>query len=95
MPTRGPEDIAHCVNVRMSVSGVGNLKTLIHSLDGIKTEFLANTVLEVTRDKFPTRIANFKSQRMCIMISLNEIDEYFVLGKIIPFVKPSAVGYPQ
>lgn len=89
------ENIAHCVAIRMSVSGVGNLITLLHSMNNIKAQFLTDTVLSATIDSFPTKLANFKSQRMCIMINTNLIDEYFIIGKIIPFVKPVATGYPQ
>lgn len=96
MPTKsGPENIAHCVSVRMSAFGLGSLRTRLHSFNGIKSVDLSLTVLQPTGDIFPTNVANFKSQRMCIMFYTTDINQYFTIGKIIAFVKPVAVGYPQ
>lgn len=96
MPTsKGAENIAHCVSVRMSAFGLGSLRTRLHSLNGSHFVDLSLIVLQPTGDIFPTNVVNFKSQRMCIMLYTNAIDQYWTIGKIIPFVKPSATGYPQ
>jgi hypothetical protein len=89
------ENIAHCVLVRMSALGLGSLRTLLITLDNVKAETLALTVLQPTGDIYPTQLANFKSQRMCVMLYTTDIDQYFIIGKVIPFVKPSSAGYPQ
>lgn len=85
----------HCVGIRQRVTGVGNLDLALTSLDNVQTQTLVPLSMAVTTRFEPTTLANFQTQRMRLGGSVNVIDEYFVIQRIIVFVKPVAVEYPQ
>lgn len=87
--------ILHFGAVRYRVTGSGNLKTFLRSLDNVKNKQLSNTVMAAINDIEPTRWANFTNQRAQIEFKTTEINEVFNISKIIVFVKPVATSYPQ
>ena len=89
------ESLNHLVAVRCRVTGSGFFKLTAYSLDAVKSQALSNTTLSVLNNIEPTRLANFREMRMQIRFEVTDYDEYFVLDKLIPFVKESASSYPQ
>ena len=90
----GEELINHYGLVRMRLNGSGNLRMRLLSLDEVKSVTLSPFVMEDPAYIEPTRLANFTQQRAQLEISTTAIDEYFVISKIIIFVKQTATSYP-
>ena len=88
------EYISHLIAVRCRVTGVGAFKLTAYSLDVVRSQTLPNITLSATNNIQPTVLANFREMRMQIRFEVTEINEYFVLSSIIPFVKQSATSYP-
>lgn len=78
----------------MRVTGSGNLQMSLQDLDDVQTQTLAPFAMQATTRVEPTRLANFQSQRIRFGIQTTEIDETFVIKRIIIFAKPVAVEYP-
>jgi len=89
------EYINHFGIVRVRVTGLGNFKMTLYSLDDVRSLDLQDTVLEVTTDRQPTRLCNFKSMNARLKFSVTEIDEYFELDGMLIYVKPTETSYPQ
>ena len=89
------DNIIHSTAVRMLVTGSGNLQTRLISLKDVRSQTLTDTVLETDTDREPTRLSNFKSQKIQIEIRLRVINEYFEFNKFNIFIKPVSTGYPQ
>lgn len=90
----GAEYIIHCTGVRLRVVGSGNLDLSLLSLDSIRSYNLLPLALSSSNDRELTRLANFKSQRMQLSISVDVINETFKISKIILFTKVSGTSYP-
>jgi hypothetical protein len=90
----GAESEYHIVAVRMRVVGEGDLDLTLASLDNVKTLNLVSLPMTPTTRIEPTRLANFQSQRTRLEGSTSEIDEWFLISRIIIFAKPVAVEYP-
>lgn len=88
-------EILHCNAVRLRVVGSGNLYLTLKSLDDIITEDLVDVAMANSTAIQPTQLANFISQRICLELGTNEIDEIFIISKIIIFVKPLYSEYPR
>lgn len=89
------ELIHHVAAVRMRVVGSGNLTMALHSLDDIQITTLTPFAMAATTYIEPTRLANFKSQRILLRFGVNEIDEWFKIQRIIIYVKPVETSYPS
>lgn len=87
--------LIHFNAVRMRVIGSGNLDLEFRSLDDVVTETLPIIVMATATNREPTVLANFRQQRGQLRFSVNEINEYFSISKIIIFVRPYQTGYPQ
>lgn len=87
--------VQHCVGVRYRVTGEGNLDTTLYSLSQTRSELLAPTVMETETDALPFRLANFRSQGMQLKFEVTEINETFLLSRIVIYTRPSATGYAQ
>lgn len=88
-------EIIHFAAARFRVTGSGNLDLEMLSLDDINTQTLTPVVMAATTNREPTILANFKDQRGRLRFSVNAIDEYFSLSKIVIFIRPYQTGYPQ
>lgn len=84
----------HVVSVRLRVTGSGNLLMQLQDLDDVQTQQLVPLPMAATTRFEPTRLANFQSQRIRFGIETNEIDETFLIRRIIIFAKPVAIEYP-
>lgn len=92
--TGGNESEYHFVAVRLRVTGAGNLDMYLTDLDNVQTHNLVPLPMVASTRIEPTRLVNFQSQRTRLVGSVDVIDEHFLIGRIIFFVKPVAVEYP-
>lgn len=88
------ENEHHVVGVRMRATGFGNLKLRLTDLDQKQIQDLVDWPLELTTRFEKTRLSNFQSQRIRFEIRLEEINEHFMIRRILLFAKPVAVEYP-
>ena len=94
MPKGNEELVNHFGAVRLRVSGSGNLRLRLLSLDEVKTQTLVPIVMSDPAYIEPTRLSNFTQQRASLEISTTMINEYFLISKIIIFTKPVATSFP-
>lgn len=87
--------INHCASVQLRVNGSGTLDLRLLSLDGERTRVLPSITMAASTSKLPVAITNFTTPRMRLELTTTEIDETFVIGKIILFLKPIFTSYPQ
>jgi hypothetical protein len=88
------EVINHYGAVRTHITGVGNLRLTLFSLDEVKVSPLLPIILRARNNIEPTRLANFTQQKAKLELRTTEIDEVFNSNKIIVFVRPVAKSYP-
>ncbi len=79
----------------MRVVGSGNLDLQFRSMDDVNTQTLTPTVMSTATNREPTTLSNFRDQRGQLRFSVNAINEYFNISKIVIFIKPYQTGYPQ
>lgn len=87
-------ELLHINAVRARVLGSGNLDIKLNSVEEINTVTLAPIIMATSTNREPTVLANFVDQLIQIEFSVNEIDEYFTVTKLVLFYKPVATGYP-
>lgn len=88
-------ELIHFGAVRMRTIGSGNLDLEFRSMDDVNTQALTAIALSATTNREPTVLANFRDQRGQLRFSVNAINEYFTISKIVIFIKPYQTGYPQ
>jgi len=88
-------EILHFNTVRYSMVGAGNFHSYLRSSDDIRNLGLVDVVLQSATNRQPNVLANFKEQCAHLEGSITEINEYFIISKIVIFVKPTESGYPQ
>jgi len=88
------ENINHVNAVRIRLVGVGNLKLKLQSLQNVIEQDLLDLPMSSVINIQPTRLANFKQQRMALQGRTTEINEYFKINRIVIFAKPSETSYP-
>jgi hypothetical protein len=89
------EDILHFGGMRYRVTGSGNLRTTMKSLDDVKSITLATIAMSTAPGQEPFRLTNLISQRARYRVETTEMDEVFTINRIVVFVKPIYSGYPQ
>jgi hypothetical protein len=87
--------VYHCVGVRYRVTGAGNFYTKLHSFDEQNSTQLADVILQSATAYLPSKLANFRSQGMQVEFGVDEIEDTFVLDRIVVYIKPTTTGYPQ
>jgi len=88
-------EVLHFGAVRLRVTGIGNLRLQLDSLDEQQTQPLADLVMMTATSREPTQLANFLQQRAKVTFGTTAINEYFSVSKMTVFVKPTYSGYPQ
>lgn len=88
-------ELLHFGAVRMRVTGTGNLRMTLNSLDDVNTSTLPVLPMSATTNREPTVLANYVDQLGSLEFETTEIDEVFAICKIVVFVRPVATGYPQ
>lgn len=88
------ENIDHFTAVRMRVVGSGNLDMVLYSHDDILNQELVPFTMAGATNIQPTRLANFIQQRAMLNISVDEINEWFRINRIIVYTKEFATSFP-
>lgn len=86
--------INHLGLVKLRVQGEGNLVTRALTLSNVRSSALPNLALVENNEIAPTILANFKSQYMQLDVRTTEIDEWFRVKTVTPFLKPVATSLP-
>lgn len=89
------ENIIHSAGLRIRVTGEGNLKNQLYTLDSIRVQNLANIALSLLTNREPSVLANFSSNRIMYRMYTEEIDELFEVSRIIVFIKTLYTQRPQ
>lgn len=84
----------HVVGVRMRITGAGNMKLTLSGLDNVITQILLPVPIQATNRLEPTRLANIQGQRIRLEGNTTELNETFLIRRIIIYAKPVAVEYP-
>lgn len=92
--TSTEEVVNHYGLIRLRVTGTGELKPTLLSLDEVVVKPLISISLQSKNNIEPTRLVNFTQQRAKLELRTTEIDEFFQISKIIVFVRPVAKSYP-
>jgi hypothetical protein len=90
----GVESEHHVVAVRLRVTGAGNLNHKLSGLDNIVQQTLIPMPMNVTNKLEPTRLANIQSQRIRYELFTDQLNETFLIRRIIIYAKPVAIEYP-
>ena len=88
------ESISHFAAIRVRVTGVGDLKMEVFSLDDIRSKTLVPLTMATQTRIIPTRLVNFMEQRACFELKTTAIDEKFRINRIIIFMKETFTSYP-
>lgn len=86
--------IYHFNMVRMRVTGNGNLKVKLFSLDEVNTEQIADMKLSIETNREPRSLANFIEPRAGVEVKTTTINEYFKINRIYLYTKFFASEYP-
>lgn len=78
----------------MRVTGSGNLQLQFTDL-GTGVDILNPIAMQATAAIEPTKLANFQSQRMRFEGITTEINEHFLIRRIVLYIKEVAVEYPM
>jgi hypothetical protein len=87
IPGRG-ENIIHFGALRLVLIGEGNLQLNTYGLNDVLISSLRDVVLSPSTDVEPTRLMNIKKQRMSFEFKVTEINEWFIINKLIIYTKP-------
>lgn len=85
---------AHCADLTMNASGVGNLQAILFDENGVKTQVLLSSAL-TTAKRTINRLPNFESERMYLMLRTSLFNERFKLLAVSFFIKPLWGMRPQ
>lgn len=88
------ENIQHFAALRIRMTGAGNLRLAVHSLDNIRTKTLVPLVMNTATRIIPTRLVNFSEQRAQFEIKTTDIGEYFKINRIVVYMKEMYTSYP-
>jgi hypothetical protein len=87
--------INHFGAVRLRVTGAGNLKSTLISLDDVFEQSLAQLVMSSTANKFPTLLSNFMQMKAQLKLEVTDINESFEIKEIHIYIKPTYTSFPQ
>ena len=85
----------HVNPVRVKVSGDGSLQAYLFDSGLINNSTLAPIDMTLTSDASLNYLSNFRGERVSLLLMTTEIDEYFVIKNIAPFVKLTQASNPQ
>lgn len=93
--TASTDNIIHYASVRMRIVGSGQLDMTMHSQDDVYTQPLAPFNMQSTTNIRPTRLMNFQHQKASLKGSVNVLDEWFRINKIVIYAKEVFSDYPD
>ncbi len=88
------ENILHFGAIRLRITGIGNVKLRMQSLDNVVVQELTPIVMTTSTNIEPTRLCNFKQQRAKVKIYTDEFGEFMKVNRAIYFVKELYTSYP-
>lgn len=88
------ENITHFTAVRMRLTGSGNLDMTLYSMDDVNSQALVPFVMASATNIQPTRLCNFNEQRASLYLSVDVIDEWFNIKRIMLFTAEHATSFP-
>lgn len=88
------ENISHFAAVRVRVTGNGQLKMRVFSLDDERVKVLVPLQMNFTNRIIPTRLVNFVETRASFELYTNTINEKFRINRIVIFVKELYSSHP-
>lgn len=88
------EDILHFVSAKFRVTGSGNLRATLYSLDDSRSVELKALPIQNNGIE-PTRLTNFRSQRARLKVYTTKINEHVEINRIVVYAKASAKNYPM
>jgi len=86
--------IIHCVGVRNIVQGQGLLQQQL-ICKGTPVDVLAPIMMQNITDIEPWSHANFTNQTIAVYGYASNLDDDFVISRIVLFIKTVAENYPQ
>lgn len=86
--------IQHFGSVRLRVTGSGTLELKLLSMDAVFTRTLGDITMSSESNKESLRPTNFTQQRAQLEIKTSEINEVFLISKIVVYTKPIASAFP-
>lgn len=90
----GVESEHHVVGVRLRLTGAGNLQHRLSGLDDVLQQTLVPMPMTATARIEPTRLANLQGQRIRYELFTDQLNETFLIRRIIIYAKAVAVEYP-
>lgn len=84
----------HVVGVRMRITGAGNMNLTLAGLDNVVTQTLVPVPMAANNRLEPTRLSNIQGQRIRLQGNTTELNETFLIRRIILYAKPVATEYP-
>jgi hypothetical protein len=88
------ESTSHFASIRIRVTGTGELRLAVYSLDDILSKNLVPLTMAATARYAPTRIVNFVEQRASFELKTVDKGEKFRVNRIIIFSKELYRSYP-
>lgn len=85
----------HINPIRVRATGAGELQAYLFDTGQIANATLDPQTLSLTTARSINFLSNFTSERIYVMISTSEIDEYFSVSNMWAYVKPSRNSFPQ
>lgn len=92
----GGEFVHHVGAVRMRLTGAGDLLMQLNSLDDIESYTMVPFTMSATTKTEPTRLANYKSQRIQLEGRVTGLDQVIIhIHRIVIFAKPVEADLPS
>lgn len=88
------ENIIHIAGLRIRVTGNGNLKMKLYSMDNIISQSLVDMKMVAASNIQPIRLANFMQQRTYLEVKTTGLNETFRINRIILFAKSVFTMHP-
>ena len=88
------ESTTHFSSIRIRVTGTGDLKLAVYSLDDLHTKVLVPLTMSNKARYSPTRIVNFVEQRASFELRTTVKGEKFRINRIVVFTKELYKSYP-
>jgi len=88
------ESTSHFASIRIRVTGRGDLRLAVFSLDDLRSKVLTPFPLQEKARYAPTRIVNFSEQRASFEIKTTKLGDTFRINRIVIFSKELYKSYP-
>lgn len=88
------ENILHFGAIRFRVNGSGNLDLTLLGYDDASGSILVPLAMKTSPGNEPLRLCNFTAQRARLRISVDKLNEYFIINRLVFFVKDYSAEYP-